>query len=346
MGWGARLLVVLAGLVALALGAWPIVLLGLIYLAYSFRKPRAQRAVIVKQQVLARPGRPWGRYALGGALLLLALAAVAAGGTLSPVAFSAGGLAVFLWPLARRHGVGDGVVPMTDSILLRSRLFPLRWHALAEVKLEAQDQTRGVAALDGRLLVFAGRSPSAFQVVSVNALGYRTAEEKVLRALRRETRMLSQRGAHLLPLDSRDAAKRLSMTLDRLDVGSEDLEAVSSLPFDVFAVRTKEGLVVSHRAFRLSEPVGTPSIPTSDLTPARQPLFAEVVEKIQERHGWPGPDAFSPFLAALDASRAEPFSDRVMARGEAEGKVSVETPGCAEVKLTRAQLRAVARIYG
>ncbi|MDG7013999.1 MAG: hypothetical protein JRN11_01170 [Nitrososphaerota archaeon] len=346
MGWGARLLVVLAGLVALALGAWPIFLLGLVYLAYSFRKPRAKRAVIVKQQVLARPGRPWGRCALGCALLLLALAAVAAGGTLSPVAFSAGWLAVFLWPLARRSGVGGRVVPMTDSILLRSRLFPLRWHALAEVKLEAQDQPRGVAALDGRLLVFAGRSPSAFQVVSVYALGYSAAEEKVLRALRRETRTLSQRGAHLLPLDSRDAAKRLSLTLERLDVGTQDLEAVSSLPFDVFAVRTEEGLVVSHRAFRVSEPAGPPFIPHSDLAPARRPLFAELVEEIQERHGWPGPDEFSPFLAALDASRAEPFSDRVVARGEAEGKVSVEAPEGAEVKLTRAQLRAVARVYG
>ncbi|MDG6911970.1 MAG: hypothetical protein JRN35_02685 [Nitrososphaerota archaeon] len=345
MGWGARMLAVLAGLIALGLGAWPIFLLALVYLVYSFRKPRAQRAVMLKQQVLARPRRPWGRYTAGGVLFLLALAAVEAGGTLSPIAFFTGGLAVVFWPLARRHGVGGGVVPMTDSILLRSRLFPLRWHALAEVKLEAQDQTRGVAALDGRLLVFAGRSPSAFQVVSVYALGYRGAEEKVLRTLRCKARMLSQRGAHLLPLDSRDAGKRLSLTLDRLDIGTEDLEAVSSLPFDVFAVRTKEGLVVSHRAFRLSEPAGTPSIPPSDLTPARQPLFAEVVEKIQERHGWPGPDAFSPFLAALDASRTEPFSDRVMARGEAEGKVSVETPGGAEVKLTRAQLRAVARIY-
>ncbi|MDG6946804.1 MAG: hypothetical protein JRN63_03940 [Nitrososphaerota archaeon] len=345
MGWGARLLVVLAGLVALALGAWPVSLLGLVYLAYSFRRPRPQRSVMVRQQVLARPGRPWGRYALGGALFLLGLAAVAAGGALSPVAFSAGGLAVFLWPLARRGGVWGRVVPMADSILLRSRLFPLRWHALAEVKLEAQDQARGVAAIDGRLLVFAGRSPSAFQVVTVHALGYAAAEEKVLRALRRETRTLSQRGAHLLPLDSRDAAKKLSLTLDRLDVGTEDLEAVSSLPFDVFALRTKEGLVVSHRAFRVTEPASPPSIPPSDLAPARRPLFAEVVEKIQERHGWPGPDEFSPFLAALDASRAEPFSDRAVVAGEVEGRVSVETPGGAAAKLTRAQLRAVAMVY-
>ncbi|MDG7016193.1 MAG: hypothetical protein JRM82_02335 [Nitrososphaerota archaeon] len=345
MGWGTRLLAVLAGLVALALGAWPIFLLGLVYLAYSFRKPRALRAVLVNQEVLAGPGRPWGRYAFGGALFLLALAAMAAGGTLSPVAFSAGGLAVFFWPLARRSGVGGRVVPVTDSILLRSRLFPLRWHALAEVKLEAQDQARGVAALDGRLLIFTGRSPSAFQVVSVYAFGYRAAEEKILRALRRETRTLSQKGAHLLPLDSRDAAKRLSLTLDRLDVGTDGLETVSSLPFDVLAVRAKEGLVVSHRAFRVSEPAGPPFIPPSDLAPVRRPLFAEVVEKIQERHGWPGSDEFSPFLAALDASRAEPFSDRVLARGEAEGKVSVGAPEGAEVKLTRAQLRAVARVY-
>jgi len=59
----------------------------------------------------------------------------------------------------------------------------------------------------------------------------------------------------------------------------------------------------------------------------------EVVEKIGERHGWPGPDEFSPFIAALDASRAEPIADSIIMKGEKEGKLLVETPGGALVAL-------------
>lgn len=346
MGWGMRIAAIFVGLVALGFGGWPISLLALAYLVYSFRKPKPQRAYLLRQEVLPKPRRPWGRYVLGGVLFFLSLVAIGAGGGLSPIVFFMGGLAVVFWPVIRRNGLASGVVPVRESILLRSRLFPLRWHALAEVKLESQDQTRGISALDGRLLVFAGKTPSAFQVVSVYAFGYKEAEEKVVRKLQRETRTLSQRGAHLLPLDSREAIQRLSLTLDRLNVGTDDLEAVSSLPFDVFTLQTEEGLVVSHRAFRIAGDSGPAFIPPPDISTSRQPLFAEVVEKIGERHGWPGPDEFSPFLAAMDASRTEPLTDRIRTKGEVSGRVVVETLGGAEAKLTRAQLRAVARIYG
>ena len=344
MGWGLRFLAISAGIVTLGLGAWPISLLAAAYLAFSFRKPRAGRATVVLHDVGTKPGRPWGRYGLGVVLLLFAGIAVGVGGTISPVIFFLGGLLVISLPHLRPSFV-DEVVPMRESILLRSRLLPFRWYALAEVKLESQDQPRGVAAMDGRILVFAGKVPSAVQVLSAYSFGHRNAEEKVVRALRRETRMLSQRGTHLLPLDSADAYQMLSVRLKRVKLGTDDLGAVSSLPFDIFALQAKDGLVVSRRVFRIEDPSGRASIPTADRSPGREPLFAEVVEKIGERHGWPEPDEFSPFLAAMDASRAEPLVDRFRARGEEGGKVAVETPGGAEARLTRAQLRAVARIY-
>jgi len=346
MGWGPRLLALFVGLISLGLGLWPVCLLAFLYLAFSLRKPKTQRTTAHRQDVFSNPKRPWTRYALGVLLLLLAAVAIGAGGTFSPVVFLLSGLLVLSWPHLRTTALASQVVPVRESVLMRSRLFPLRWHALAEVKLESQDQTRGVSAMDGRLLVFSGKTPSAFQVVSVCALGYKQAEEKVVRRLRNETRLLSQRGAHLLPLDSEDASARLSLELDRLNIGSEDIEAATSLPFDVFTLQIKEGLVVAHRAFRISEPTGPPLMPSPDLSAARQPLLAEVVEKIGERHGWPGPDEFSPFIAALDASRAEPISDRIMMKGEEGGKLRVETPGGALVGLTRPQLRILARIYG
>lgn len=104
--------------------------------------------------------------------------------------------------------------------------------------------------------------------------------------------------------------------------------------------------MVSHRAFNVLEPNGAAAIPSPDLKHSRDPLFAEVVQEIGEKHGWPGPDEFVPFLAMLDASRNEPLADRFRTKGEADGKLTVETPSGAQVRLTRAQLRAVASIYG
>lgn len=346
MGWGTRFVAILVILIFFVIGAWPIGLLIFLYLAYSIRRPKAKAVFIRKQEVFGRPGRPWGRYLLGGALFLLAPVALEAGGALSPIAFLIGGAAVIFWPRIERSGFANRVVPIRDSVLLRSSFLPFRWHALVEVKLESQDQTRGIAAMNGRLLLFAGKTPSTFLVVNVHAFTYKQAEEGVVNKLRKETRMLSQRGAHLLPLDSADAAGRLCMGLERLKARTDDLQAVSSLPFDVLALHVKDGLIVSHRAFNISEPVVEPSIPQPDLPLPRQPLFAEVVEKIGERHGWPGPDEFSPFLAALDASRTEPLADRFRTKGEDSGRAVVDTPGGAEVKLTRPQLRAAARIYG
>lgn len=343
MGWGLRSLAILVGLVSLGFGAWPIALLAAVYLVFSFRAPKPRRTA---QGVLRSQKPPWGRLVLGGVLLLLSAIALGSGGTLSPVVFMLAGLGVIASPLARVNGLASRVVPMKDSILLRSRVFPFRWHALAEVKLEAQDQARGVSSMDGRLLVFAGKRPSAVQVVSTLAFGHAGAEDKIVKVLRRETRMLSQRGAHLLPLDSEEASRRLSLKLRRLKLGAGDLESVSSLPFDVFALRATEGLLVSHRAFGVEEPGGPASIPAADISPERRPLFAEVVQEISEKHAWPIPDEFSPFLAALDASRGEPLADRLRITGEGDGRVAAEAPGGAGVKLTRAQLRAVARIYG
>jgi hypothetical protein len=344
MGWGLRVLAVLVALIALGLGLWPVTLMAAVYLVFSFKKPMSRRPLLLTQQVLSKSKRPWGRYAVGVVLLLFSGIAQIEGGTLSPAVFLLGGFTVVFLPHLRKRLPVNQLVPLGDSILLRNRIFPILWYALAEVKLEAQDQARGIAAMEGQLLVFAGKNPSTLKVVSAYALGYRRAESKVVRILHRETQMLSQRGAHILPLDSAEAAERLSHALERLKVGTDGFDAVSSLPFDVIALRVKDGLVVSHRAFNIVGG-GAACIPSPDLPQERQPLLAEVVQEIGEKHGWPAPDQFSPFLAALDASRTEPLADRILTRGDDTGGVAVEAPGGAEVKLTRAQLRAVARIY-
>lgn len=345
MGWNFRLVAGLLMLFFLLLGAWPVSLIMFLYLVLSSRKPRVQTVYVQREGAFVKPGRPWGRYAIGTFLLLLAVVAFESGGTFSPVFFFACGVATFGWPLIMKAGLTSEVVPVRESVLLRSRLFPFAWHALVEVKLESQDQTRGLASMGGKVLLFAGKSPSMYQVVGAYALSYRQAERSIIGQLRQETRTLSQRGAHLLPADSGDAAVKLSMEMEKLRVGTDDFEAVSSLPFDAVVFKVEDGRLISHRAFNVLEPKGRALVPVPDLKHVREPLFAEVVQEIGEKHGWPGPDEFSPFLASLDASRAEPFADRFQIKGEEEGKLTVETPGGAQVRVTRAQLRVLARIY-
>jgi hypothetical protein len=346
MGWGARIVAVFASLVLFALGAWPLALLPLIYLIFSLRKPQVRPTYLARAEVLAYPQRPWGRYALGSFFFLLAAVAWRSGGTYSPLFFASIGSAVVLWPYIRGHRYVSSVVPVKDSVLLQNRLFPFLWHVLVEIKLESADQTRGIEAASGRLLLFAGKTSAVLQVISVLALSHAEAEKRAMARMRQETRMLSQRGAHLLPLDSADVAERLSAKLERLRVGTGDFGAVSSLPFDVIALTVKDGMVVAHRAYNLSETKGgRPTIPWPDLKQTREPLFAEVVQEIGKLHGWPGPDEFSSFLASLDASRTEPLPDRIRLGEEAGIKVTVETPGGASVQITRPQFRVLARIY-
>lgn len=346
MGWLLRIFAALVCVSAFGLGAWPVSLLALVYLAYSFRGSRGTRQAPPVESTLPARNRPWGMYSLGGALLLLSAVAMASGGTYSPIVLSLCGLAVLLRPLLGTNGLWSQVVPIRDSVLLRNRFLPFRWYAAADVKLESQGQTRGLTALEGELLVFAGRVPSALLVVEVGSISYRGAEEKLVRRLRMDTRALSQRGAHLLPLDSGEAAERLSPALRRLNMGTGGLKAASSLPFDVLALRAKGGLVVSQRAFRATGEGGRAAIPRPDIPVSRPPLLAEVVEEIGESQGWPAPDEYSPFLAAMDASRTEPLADRIRTKGGADGMVAVATLTGTEVTLTRAQLRTVARVYG
>ena len=345
MGWGSRAVAALLILVFLGLGAWPVSVLILLYMVYSSRKPRTKAVFVQRQEVFQKPGRPWGRYAVAASLFLLSLVAAEAGGTYSPLVFITAGLAAVIWPVISNSRLANGVVPVKDSVLLRRRLFPFSWHALAEVKLESPEQTRGVASMSGDIFLFAGKAPAVFRVLTVHALGYKRAEAIVVKKLSRETRLLSQRGAHLLPADSAEAEARLSFGLERLKVGTDDFDAVSSLPFEAVMFRVKDGRLVSHRAFNVLEKDGRASIPVPDLKQAREPLFAEVVQEVGEKHGWPGPDEFSSFLAALDAARSEPLADRIKMKGEAAGRLAVETAGGAEVSLTRAQLRVLARIY-
>ncbi|HKT22861.1 MAG TPA: hypothetical protein VJR06_09685, partial [Nitrososphaerales archaeon] len=281
---GLMSLAALAGLIAYGLGAWPISLLVAVYLVLSIWRARAGSAAPCDRPFPSQPGGKWGIYAVAATALLISGIAHGAGGKLSPIVFLLAGLFVILLPSLGHGALAGQVVPMRESILLRSRFLPFRWYALAEIKLESQDQTRGLSSLDGEVLIFAGKSPSAIKVLRVAAIRHAEAEEKVLTTLRDETRMLSQRGAHVLPLDSEEASRKISLRLVRLGIRVEHVKVVATLPFDLIAAQISGGLLVKGRAFRIEGYGGSPSVPQADVTPWRRPLFAELVEEIAEKH--------------------------------------------------------------
>lgn len=345
MGWGARFLACAVALIALLVGLWPIAILSLGYFVLTFRRPKGQRAIILKQQVLPNPRQPWGRYAAAAFFGILGATAVAEGGTLSPILFLGCGVAVLTFTPLRTRPFVRGIFPVDSSILLRSKLFPLLWCSLVEVKVESQEQVRGIAALEGNLLFFAGKAPSTFKVTSVYAVSFRQAEEKILRRLRKDSKSLSARGVHLLPLDSHDAQARLSLVLGSLEVGAEAIVDASVLAFDLLSLGVKDGLVVSHRAFRIVEPSSSAWVPPSDDSSGRRPLLAEIMEEVREEYAPLSQDVLTSFLASMDASRTEPVVDRIKTKGGDEDTLMVETPSGLEVRLTRAQLRAIVRMY-
>jgi hypothetical protein len=345
MGQAPKVLAVAVALFAVALGAWVVAIAALAWLGWSLRGRGARERVTRQGEVLPRSGRPWGRWCAGAVLLLLAAVAARSGGTYSPFAFGVPGIVVLLWPRTAAAPLRR-VSPVAESILLRRTYVPFVWHAFAEVKLGREGRARAVSALNGTIVLFGGTAPSVLKEVSVRAVGHSRAESKAVRRLRSEAGRASARGAYLLPLDSSEAAKKLSAGLARAGLEAGDFEHAQRLPFEVLALRSEEGRVASYDAFDLLEERRQPSVLCTGSRPRRRPLLWEVAEKVEEMQGWPGPDGATAFLASLDATRAQPFELRVKMAGESPEEVAVEGPGGTQATVTRAQLRALARIYG
>ncbi len=344
MGAWSKAFLAVFGLVALALGAWPVLLLAFGYLAWSLRRRRAKPSA--RDDASTGRGRPLVRWGAGLSLLVLALAALASGGRYSVLLLLSGGLAFLFWPAARVRGLLGRVAAVPDSVLLRSVLFPVQWHAVVEVRFEGDEQVRAMSAVEGKLLLFGGKRPCVFLVTTVRALSPARAARAVESKLRARSRVLADRCAYLFPLDGGAAAGLLARSMERLDVKLEEVRSASSLPFDMLAMQTEGGRITGYAVCRTVEGTAAPSLPSADVKPSRQPLLWEMAEAIEERRGWPAPDERGALLASLNATRSEPVGDRIVMKGETPAGLSVGTAGGACVELTRPQLRALMGIYG
>jgi hypothetical protein len=289
------------------------------------------------------------RYFLGGLSLIFVLTGVDAGGTFSPLVFGGLGLLFIFWgPFSKFAGIYT-LKPLQDSILLRAAI-PFMWVAMAEVKLATQQPTRPLSAIDERMLIFASESPCAYITVQRIALGHRGAEEKVLERMREMAKAMAPLGAYVLPLDSTKAAERLNVSLEELKIDPEKWkQSLSMVHYDVLAIESKEGYVESFSAYvKDGRKTGIkPHLPAVGKNPSRPPLLWEVLHPVDTRVRWVSPDEYTAFLSSIAATQNATVGERVTDMMSENGSqiLRVRSTGSPTVELSRAELRAILRIY-
>jgi hypothetical protein len=335
MGWKPKLLAALLGLIFLGSGLWPISVLcfGYILLAPGSRKAARESRDPPRRSLL--PGRRL--VSLG--FFVMALLAVAAGGTLSPVLFLLIGAVVLAWPRLRFLLPIGETVPVDESILLRSRYIPFFWHAVAELKPGSDSFPRSACFLDGSLAVFTGTGRTYF-LASCSALGRKEAESKLLHVFRSASSNGGP-GAFLLPLDASSASEVFSFRFSPIRAKSELAPAGA----DLILLDCKSGVVGRAAAFAVNGRVDFPSLPSGTKELESAPLVWEVLEGLGKRTRWPDPDAFSNLLNSLVATKGVPLGERLKTL-EGEGdELRVQSLTGEEIRISRPQMRAIISVY-
>ena len=347
MGWFLKLVALLLALVLVGAGAWA---LGLVIFAVLLvppvlgllrRRPRAEGE--------SKPGgRLPGRYLLGGLLFLLACVAYASHGTLSPVVFASLGAAVVLWGRLRLVW-GSGLRPVAETVLLRSSRVGGSWAAVAEVKAVTRDPVRALSGVVGTVVVSVSMAPAVYVVLQSRAWGARGAEEEILAGFREAARSMAPLGAYLLPLDSVQAAAVFRPSLQAARVREADLtSALSAGPYDLLAIGQERGFARSVALYRREGEgrEGRANVPAPGSGLSHPPLLLEVFKAVGGRLDWQSPDGYTAFLSSLFATSREPVGTRVLDAGAPQSQAMlVRSQGSPAVELSKAQLRAVVRIY-
>ena len=337
MGWKSRALALVLGLLLLGGGLWPLGLLCFVCL-FLPAKSRQKGTEARKQHALRLVQA---RSILGFFSVLLGAVALASGGVLSPVLFLLTGLSLLAWPALRLRLPAGAVEPVRDSILLRSRYFPLTWHAVAELKPGAESFPRAMSSFEGLLAILTD-SRRSFVLVSGNALGRRDAESKLLTALRAATPNRNP-GAFLLPLSSSSAAELFRMKLSPIRLSPEDLVGSASRVAGMIFLDCRRGAVRRAAAFAV-EGEGRSEVRLGASELESHPLVWEVLESLGQ-DGWPEPDALSNLLDSLAATKGVPLGERLKSIEGDGSELKVESLAGEQVRLQRSQLRAIVSIY-
>jgi len=291
-------------------------------------------------------------------LVFLGLSAVAftQGGTYSPLVFGGVGAFLLLWgtPLIRLGSLGS-FRPVEESILLRRSLDPIHWFVIAEMKLATRQVGKALGGIDGTLLVtMADGGPAIFVVLKTTSFTMRGAEESLLARIRELARISAPLGSYPLPIDPRKAVGGLlRLSVEPVDLDSKAWPSpLSTTDYDLLTVEAQRGgFVRSVGAYRRKDTDPSDdakaTLPPVRQTLSRPALLWEVVQELGKKVEWKKPDGYTTFLASIFATESETIGERVSEAGNAGDpqEVLVQSLGTPAVQMSRAQLRAIARVY-
>lgn len=365
MGWRLKALAVLFGLMLVPF-AWPLSAILFLYAASGLiaRGLRSRAQVTAATPSLegartvpavsfkGRVGHPV-RRVTGVVFLGLSAVALTHGGTFSPLFFGGIGAVLLLWgtPLFGLGGLGS-LRAVEESVLLRGVVDPFHWLGVAEVKLATRQVGRALGGIDETVIVsLADEGPSVFIVLRSTSIGFRRAEESISARLQELARISAPLGAYLLPLDSSEALDlfRLPRKPVKLDSRSWP-SALSTTDYDLLTVEARRGgFVHSVGAYKRSGQAerANAAVPPARQALSRPSLLWEVFQDLGRKVEWPKPDGYTTFLASFSATEGEVIGTRVSEAGSSANpqEVLVQSLGTPAVKMSRAQLRAVARAY-
>jgi hypothetical protein len=362
MGWLFKGLVLVVGLFSLTLGFWPLWAPCFGYLAYSLWSATRRRNVYVKDRTggAAQPPRPKKprlfkrRYLLAGVFFVLGAAAHGDRGTYSPYVFISLGVAIVLSGVPRITQRMSALKPVPDSILLRSRWFPISWVSLVEVKFGTPQMSRALSSVGCEVLLTTDSERiSVYLPLRVLALSAPQANRRVVERLAPLARQLSPKGAFVFPLDAKEAAARITWSLESVDLaleyGRNGVVSLNSTPFDILVIKPDGHLVERAAGYAKlgGSKQGGPALPSPGRKLGSQPLVWEALEVLGEKFQVKEADPCTSFLSSVCATKGEGVGDRLVNEGrDGTATVMVSSLGAGQVELTRPQLRAIVRAYG
>lgn len=353
MGIGTKVLLFIVGLMLLGLGAWPFTLLIFAYLIIPpLLRRRGNRVTTAIQDT---PGSKKRRTVsplkiVGVILLVLCLIALASGGTFSPIVFGVPGLVLIIGRPRKLLPSAGGLRAAESSVLLSGRFLPFERFALAEAKVSTRDAEGALSGMRERLLLVPSPTPRTFLVFSTISVGRHAAEEALIRRMRAAAKMLGPLGVYLLPVDSGEALEICHLSGNRIrGVRPENLlHFLSSADFGALTIEAEHGFVTGYELYEKGDGSGRGSVlsePGNRLDGAM--MLREALEAVSQRVGAPKADGYVAFLSSMAATEGEPLGQRItqVAGGSERQPLQVASLGSPRVEISRAQLRAISRIY-
>ncbi len=354
MGAILKVFAFIVALIAIPFGAWIITIPIFFFLfvwPFVKRRKKQPNVMVVKEQPQYEKkakSRPPVRYILGALLLVLALVALGANGTYSPLVF--GSLGLFLIFSNRFGRWFSTVKPFGQSVPLRCSEIPFLWAGLAELKLATREVGKVFSVIDVKMIIMTSEKPVAYIVIHCARPTREMARKAILGRMRGLAMRLAQLGAYPLPLDGEQAFKVLSQSVKPVKLDKNDWSlSLTMAPYDTITLDPEDGFVKAIGAYaRVNGKNGVNGdllYPRHRLNPA--PLAWEVFRQLTGRFRWPNPDGYTTFLSSMFASREEDLGMRIEDGGSPEhsGTLLVRPYETAQVKLSEGQLRAIAEVY-